>query len=95
VSFSLTGVLAFQFCVIIHTPYLANNELTLRSRQSLRTLRNLRPRPCSCLLNSRLMEWNGNVEHTSKANQVDRYLQTDTVTTSSETLHHVQNETAE
>lgn len=74
----------------MHTPYLANMELTLRSRQSLRTLRNLRPRPWSCLLNSRLMDWNGNVEHTSKANQVDRYLQTETVEediASSETVH--------
>jgi hypothetical protein len=36
------------------------------------------------------MDWNGNVEHTSKANQVDRYLQTETVEediASSETVH--------
>ena len=26
-------------------------------------------------MNRRLMEWNGNVEQTSKANQDDRYLQ--------------------
>jgi hypothetical protein len=57
--------------------YLANKELTLRKRQSLRTLRNLSPRLWSCLLNRRLMEWKGNVEQTSKANQVDRYLKTD------------------
>lgn len=74
VSFSLTGVLAFFLEKKTLRTYLANKELTLRSRQSLRTLRNLRPRLCSCSSNSRLMDWNGNVEQTSKANQVDRYL---------------------
>lgn len=56
--------------------YLANKELTLRNRQRRRTLRNLRPRLCSCLVKRWVMERNGIVEQTSKMNQVDRYLQT-------------------
>lgn len=58
---------------------LANRELTRLRRQSLSILRTLNPISLPLYLNRRLSDWNGAVEQTSKANQVERYLKTNSL----------------